>query len=241
MNNSPFLSVVVPVKDEEPAIYKSLKEIFEFFTREKISFEIIAINDGSTDNTPREMERAVKEIPEIRYLQNKVNRGKGFSLRRMVLESRGQWILLTDADLSTPLEEYHKFKRYMDTHDIVIASRAIKGAKVMVHQAWYKELLGKIGNKIIRIILGLPFHDTQCGFKLYRQKLVRPLFEKLLLERWGFDFELLFLASKKKLRMIELPVRWLDDGRSNVEKFAYFTTLRDVFKVRLNYHLGKYK
>lgn len=235
------LSIIIPIYNEGKIISDSIKQVSDFFNGLNLSYEIIAVNDGSNDNTLDKLQQIATKTSVLQFISYPDNVGKGHAVKTGVLAARGDWILFMDADLSTPLESYSKFIKYVPNFDILIGSRAVAGAKVLVRQKIIKELLGKLGNKVIKIVLGIPFNDTQCGFKMYRRGKTLILFEQMRLGRWGFDFELLFLARKKKLNISEIPVNWSDDGRSAVRNYEYILTLRDLFRVRWWYLMGKYK
>lgn len=230
------ISVVIPVFNEEKVIAKTLTEVKDFLSQNFSSFEIIVVDDCSTDQTIK----ILKNFPEIILLKNLRNHGKGYTVSKGVNQSVGEWILFMDADNSTKIQELNNFKAYLEDYDLLIASRAISGAFIASSQAKWKVIFGRLGNKLIQSLLLPGIKDTQCGFKLFRSSL-KSIFQKLTIEDWGFDFELLFLASKKGFKIKELPVEWFNNTDSKVKFLSYFKTLEQVLRVRFNYFLNKYK
>ena len=178
-----FLSVVIPAYNEEGRLGSSLEKIVAYLDDRKIDAEILVIDDGSRDQTAALAERLLGS--RGRVLQNPGNKGKGYSVRSGVLEARGRWVLMTDADLSTPIEEHQKLADVARDHDVdvVIGSRALADSQVEVRQGALRQLMGKTFNKIIKLGTGLKFNDTQCGFKLMDRERVKPLFERMVVDR----------------------------------------------------------
>ena len=202
----PFLSIVIPAFNEAGRIPISLEAIQDYVRRKDFSVETIVVDDGSTDNT---VEVASRQTG-IRMLRNEGNRGKGFSVRRGVLEARGELILFTDADLSAPIEEADKLLAALDSSraDAVVGSRALQRELIGVHQSPFREWGGRFFNLLVRIFTGLKISDTQCGFKLFRRETTRRAFELQRVERFGFDPEILFLVQRLGGKVVEVPVRW---------------------------------
>lgn len=234
-------SIVIPVYNEASVLDGTISEVGAYFSSIQEPFEIIVINDGSTDRTKSVLDQLQSRTPQLHMVSYSVNRGKGHAIAQGVAQARGEWVLIMDADLSTPVNMLERFTQYQSTHDIIIGSRAMGGSRVLVHQQLYKEWLGKAGNFCIRLLLGLPLHDTQCGFKLFRRTLAITLFSVIRLPRWGFDFEVLFLAHHEGVPIKEVPVDWADDGHSAVRWYEYAGTFADVFRVRWWYLMGNYK
>jgi dolichyl-phosphate beta-glucosyltransferase len=231
------LSVIIPVYNEEKIIKSSLAKIIDFLERKKWIYEIIVVDDGSQDNTLSLLQNLTN--PKIKIIKHQKNQGKGASVKDGVLAARYSYILFTDADLSTPIFELEKFLPFFSQYDILIASRALKNSRIIKKQPQLRMILGRLGNLFIRLILGLKIKDTQCGFKLFRAK-IKKIFTQLRIAKWGFDFELLFLAQKNKMTIKEIPVIWYNNPETKVGFKDYFQTLIDVVKVRLNWLLGRY-
>lgn len=203
----PELSIVIPAWNEALRLPRSLQIIGEYLRRKGISAEIIVVNDGSTDATAALARQAARELP-VRVLDNPVNRGKGYSVRRGMLAARGRTWLFTDADLSAPIEEVEKLLSALRAGaDVVIGSRSRKEL-ILSHQSRWRELAGRTFNRLVFLILGLRFEDTQCGFKLFRREAGAWIFARQRVTGWGFDPELLFLARLRGFNVAEIPVAW---------------------------------
>src|SRR5207302_3498988 len=172
--------------------------------------EVVIVDDGSSDATANVVEQLSPANPCFRLLRNPGNRGKGYAVRHGMLEARGEWILYTDADLSTPIEEVDKLYAAVERQGAVIAigSRALDRSLVSVHQSVFREYSGRFFNLVMRTLTGLPFKDTQCGFKLFRADAARTVFSQQQLDGFSFDVEDLFIAKRCGLKAIEVPVRW---------------------------------
>jgi len=238
----PHLSIVIPAYNEEQRLDASLEKIAAYLETEDIHAEILVVDDGSTDGTAQLATRALTGY-RGRVLLNDENRGKGFSVRRGCLEARGRWVLLSDADLSAPIEEYAKLAAAARDHDLDIAfgSRGLPDAVIEVRQNLVREYMGKSFNLVMRRLTGLPFRDTQCGFKLMDRKRVRPIFESMVVDRFAFDVELLFLAVRFGLRVREIPVTWRNEPLSRVSMLSDpLNMLYDVARVRWRFRRGAY-
>jgi dolichyl-phosphate beta-glucosyltransferase len=210
------LSIVVPAFNEETRLAGSLEQIRGYCQRRHRRYEVVVADDGSTDGTAPMVRRLMEGWAELRLVTNSVNRGKGYATRRGVLSARGDWILCSDADLSTPIEQLELLLRAGQEHEVVIGSRSIAGARITVHQPFHRELMGRVFNWTVRLLV-VPGHaDTQCGFKLYRREAARRIFEQLTIEGFAFDVEALYLAHRLGYRVAEVPVVWLNDERSKV-------------------------
>jgi dolichyl-phosphate beta-glucosyltransferase len=222
MNSPPELSIVIPAFNEERRLPKALERIHAYLTARQLRAEVIVVDDGSTDGTAKLVERVRQEYPEVRLSSNGRNRGKGFSVRRGMLEARGEIALFTDADLSAPIEEADKlFEALRDSKcDGAIGSRAVDRSYIMVHQSLVREFMGIVFNRAARWITGLRFADTQCGFKAFRLEAARIIFEQQRIEGFGFDPEVLFLARRHGLVVVEIPVHWVNDPASKIHVFS---------------------
>ena len=240
---APELSIVIPAYNEELRLPATLERIAAYLKTSGREAEVLVVDDGSKDRTAAVAESFRDKVPALRVVPNGVNRGKGFSIRHGVQEARGQFVLFTDADLSAPIEEADKLIDALKTNncDVAIGSRAVDRSLITVHESPFREFAGIIFNKIVRLILWLPFVDTQCGFKAFRQERCRIIFDQQTIERFGFDPELLYLARHHGLRAVEIPVRW---GHSPATKVSMLRDslqmFLDVFVIRWNSLLGRY-
>src|SRR5271156_2782323 len=249
----PELSIVIPAYNEEGRLARTLARICEYFAGRRVppgiapsiemdQLEILIVDDGSKDGTARIAEQWAREMPAVRLVSNGENRGKGYSVRHGMLEARGRLALFTDADLSSPIEEIEKLLAALATgNDVAIGSRALDRSLISVHQSRHRELAGIIFNGFVRVSTGLPFSDTQCGFKIFRRERTRIIFEQQRIERFGFDPEILFLAERHGLRIAEVPVRWAHDPATKVHVLRDSVMMFcDLLVVRWNWLLGRY-
>ena len=244
MNASVRLSVVIPAYNEEERLGPTLGRILDYLSGCGYPFEIIVVDDGSTDGTAAVARRVSETHRSVRLVPNETNRGKGDSVRRGGEEARGEYILFSDADLSTPIEELRRlFPPLLEEGcDIAIGSRAARGSDVRVHQPWYRELMGKIFNKIVRLVAVRGLRDTQCGFKLFRGAVARELFAAQRVEGFSFDVETLYLARKAGRRIAEVPVTWYNSPRSRVSIVGDPARMfLDVLRIRLDDLRGRYR
>jgi glycosyltransferase involved in cell wall biosynthesis len=241
-DSAPELSIVIPAFNEELRLPATLEKIARYIEREQKNIEVIVVDDGSTDRTAEVPEAFRGKIAQLRVLANGTNRGKGFSVRHGSLEARGEITLFTDADLSAPIEEANKLLAAMQDHDVAIGSRAVDRSLIEVHESVFREFAGIIFNRIVRIILRLPFVDTQCGFKAFRRERCRVIFEQQTIERFGFDPELLYLARHHGLSIVEVPVRWAHSPATKVSMMRDSVQMfLDVVIIRWNAVRGKYR
>jgi len=240
--NKTELSVIIPAFDEAGRIGPTLERVANYLKGLGIGYEVVVVDDGSHDSTKEVVARESASMPELRLVENGINRGKGYSTKNGFLSSIGKFVLLSDADLSTPIEELPRFIDEMERGaDIVIGSRALKGSDIIKRQPIYRVLMGKAFNKVVRVLTVNGISDTQCGFKLFRRDTCEVLFRAQRVERFAFDAELLFLAQKKGLRVVELPVKWVNSPLSKVNVVRDSTEmLADIIKIRLRYMSGGY-
>ena len=237
----PELSIVIPAYNEELRLPATLEKVAAYLKNCGREAELLVVDDGSKDRTAAVAKSFQSKIPALRVVSNGVNRGKGYSVRHGVQEARGRIVLFTDADLSAPIEEADKLIEALEKYDLAIGSRAVDRSLITVHESRFREFAGIIFNKLVRIILWLPFVDTQCGFKAFRRERCAIVFEQQTIERFGFDPELLYLARHHGLRAVEIPVRW---GHSQATKVSMLRDslqmFLDVFKIRWNSLRGRY-
>jgi len=238
------LSIIVPAYNESARLPETLRRIEEYFTRSRWDFhEILVVDDGSRDATLEAARGFANGNPNIRVLSNPGNRGKGYSVRHGMLEAKGEWRLFSDADLSTPIDELDKLWGRLSESgaQIAIGSRALDRSLIGVHQPGFRESAGRIFNAVMRGVTGLPFADTQCGFKLFREDAAREVFARQTLERFGFDVEVLFVARKLGYKAVEVPVRWNHAEGSKVGMFTGLHAFGELAEVRFNDLMGYYK
>ncbi|MGB7587040.1 MAG: dolichyl-phosphate beta-glucosyltransferase [Terriglobales bacterium] len=240
--SSPTYSIVLPAYNESERIAATIESISAFAARRGWQAEIIIVDDGSTDNMAEVVRGSAATRPGVRLLQNPGNRGKGYSVRHGMLEAQGDVLLFSDADLSSPIEEAEKlFAAIAAGADVAIGSRWLKTELQVRRQPLHRQFLGRVFNMALRLILGLQFSDTQCGFKAFTGSAAHALFPLQKIERWGFDPELLYLASRLHLRVEEVPVAWahregtrINPLRDGLRMFA------EMIQIRWNAMTGKY-
>ena len=216
----PDLSIVVSAFDEQKRLGGSVVKILAYLEREGINAELIIVDDGSSDNTAEIARESAASHPNIKTLVIRYdqNRGKGFAVKTGLLAASAEIVLFSDADLSTPIEEMPKLVNPILTSefDVTFGSRALDRSLIGTHQPWRREQGGKVVNLIIRMMAGLRFYDTQCGFKAFNMTKFRPLLDRMTVNRFGFDVEFLYVAKHHGLRLAEIPVRWNDVAGSKV-------------------------
>jgi dolichyl-phosphate beta-glucosyltransferase len=231
-----YLSVVIPAYNEEKRIGKTLSKTNGYLKKQGYDFEIIVIDDGSDDKTVDLSRTYSNEITNLVVIENKNNQGKGYSVREGVLNSRGEIILFADADFSTPIEEIDKLLHWLNNgYQIAIGSRAMPGSQIMVYQAWYRQLMGKSFNKVIQLILGLDYYDTQCGFKCFQRTVAMEVFNPLKSRRFSFDVEVLYISKLMGYRVKEVPICWYNSAGSKVRLIQdSLKMFLDVLQIRLS-------
>jgi glycosyltransferase involved in cell wall biosynthesis len=243
MSSQLQLSIVIPAVNEERRLPVTLEKIHNYLMAKGVSAEVIVVDDGSTDATAQVVDVASRRFPEVRRLTNLTNHGKGFAVRQGMLEARGEIALFSDADLSTPIEEADKLIAALcQGHcDGAIGSRNLDRSLIASHQSALREVGGFFFNRVVRSFTGLPFADTQCGFKAFRRERARILFEQQRVIGFGFDPEILFLAARHDLRVAEIPVRWAHDPGSKV-KFLKdgLAMIAELCTIRCNAWRGLY-
>jgi glycosyltransferase involved in cell wall biosynthesis len=228
--SEPFLSIVIPAYNEALRLGSTLEKVRQYLESRNHSGELIVVDDGSSDQTGQLLEEVQRLHPALRVLRNDSNRGKGFSVRRGVLEARGELVLFTDADLSAPIEETNKLLAALESSgaDAAVGSRALQRRLIGVHQPWWREWAGRAFNGLVRFFTGLKIRDTQCGLKLFRRLSTRRAFELQRVNGFGFDPEVLFLIERLGGRVVEVPVRWNDSPATRVR------FLRDAVRMFLD-------
>jgi len=236
----PFLSIVVPAYNEAGRIRETLASLCQIKESKPYPVELIVVDDGSTDRTVE----TVEEFPGIRLVRNDRNHGKGYTVRHGVLEARGKLVLFTDADLSAPIEEVDKLLSALESSgaDAAVGSRALKRELIGVHQPWLRDMGGRFFNLLVKAFTGLRLHDTQCGFKLFKRSSTRHAFERMRIEGFGFDPELLFLIERGGGKVVEVPVKWNNNPATKVRFLRDSTRMfLDLIAIRWRAIIGTYQ
>jgi dolichyl-phosphate beta-glucosyltransferase len=238
------LSIIVPAYNEAKRIPRTLKRLDQFLGSRDSSYEILVVLDGSTDDTLEVLNKLSGKISHLRVIDRPVNRGKGYTVKEGMLKAFGKIRLFTDADNSTDIAHLDLINPLFERGcDLVIASRHPKdahGAQQAVSQEWYKQIFGKVGNLIVRLLAVPGIRDTQCGFKAFRCEAAERIFSRTTIDGWGIDIEVLALARAMNYNTGIIPARWINDPRSNVRSFDYVRVLGEVAKVWFNLRTGKY-
>ena len=242
----PRLSIIVPAYNEAARLGTTLRAILDYLNRSEKDAELIVVDDGSRDDTAVVAERAVAECGAVsaRVIRYEANRGKGYAVRLGLLAAGANIALFSDADLSTPITETPRLVDPIRNNecDLAFGSRALDRSLIGTHQPWRREQGGRVFNLIVRAATGLPYWDTQCGFKAFRLDVCRPLIEATQIERFGFDVELIYLAHLAGLRLRELPVRWNHDAASKVAVMRdSFRMVDEVRRIRRGVARGVYR
>ena len=235
-----MMSIVIPAFNEEKRINKSLSETNAYMSDFGMEYEIIVVDDGSSDGTSKIVENMATKFPNVRSIRYGKNMGKGHALRTGVLASQGGVVLVMDADMSTPMNELRKLMPYLadGRFDIAIGSRALALSEIIRKQPWWRQAMGKMFNKIVKVLLMGDFEDTQCGFKLFKGEIARTLFREAKINRFAYDVEILARALRKGFSIIEVPIRWLNSPESKVDPMRdSLQMLADL--VRIRFMVGK--
>ncbi|MCE5197606.1 glycosyltransferase family 2 protein [bacterium] len=230
----PYLSLVIPAYNEEKRIASTLSSVQSFMDSFGQSYELIIVDDGSTDSTLDEVRRMVSGDGVVRVVSYIPNRGKGYAVRQGVIASRGEYIAFSDADLSAPIDQLVKlFDAIKSGYDVAIGSRAADGAEIPVHHPLYRELGGKALNMVIQALAVPGIKDTQCGFKLFRGIVAKDIFSRCFIDGWGFDIEVLYIARKLGYSIAEVPVKWSHAEGSKIHPFsAGVKVMQDIIRIR---------
>lgn len=235
-------SIVIPAYNESQRIVPTLNRILSYIAEQGWDAEVIVVNDGSRDETADIVRRYAERNTMMRLIENPGNRGKGYSVRNGMLNANGQMLLFTDADLSSPIEEAPKLLQAIAAGaDVAIGSRWLQADLQTERQPWHRQLFGRVFNLILRVVLGLTFKDTQCGFKAFNRRAAETIFPLQRIERWAFDPELLFLAQQHGCKVVEIPVQWAHDEKSRIKPLRDGTRMFfEVMKIRWNALTGAY-
>jgi len=238
----PNYSIVIPAFNEAHRIPATLESVVSCIRARGWSAEVVVVDDGSTDATAQVVRAFVEHAPEVRLMQNPGNRGKGYSVRSGLLNALGEVVMFTDADLSAPMEEAQGlFDAIAGGADIAIGSRWLERNRQTIRQPLYRQFFGRCFNGVTRLVMGLHFADTQCGFKAFTRAAAQTIFQLQTIERWGFDPEILFIAVKRGYSIAEVPVSWAHDERTRMSYLKDgMKMLEEIAIVRWNALLGRY-
>lgn len=238
------LSIIIPAFNEERRLPLTLDTILQHVKTLRLLFaEILVVDDGSSDGTAEIVREYSRRDPRIRLVSNPGNRGKGYAVRNGFSSAQGDWMLFTDADLSAPIEEFDHLVRAVEDNNAAgaIGSRAVDRSLVGVHQSWFRESSGKFFNTVMRIITGLPFRDTQCGFKLFRADAAQLAASLQRIDGFGFDVEMLYILQKHRFPIVEVPVRWNNAEGTKVSLWSGLAAFADPVRVVWNDWRGRYE
>jgi len=238
----PQLSIVIPAYNEAARIEVALDRVMHCVYEQHWDAEVLVVDDGSSDDTAAIVQRWMPLHPRLHLIQNPGNRGKGYSVRNGLLQAAGDVVMFTDADLSAPMVEAERLMAALaEGADVAIGSRWMDRTRQTIHQPLYRQFFGRCFNHITRTVMGLPFKDTQCGFKAFRRDAAQIIFRLQTIERWGFDPELLFIARKLKYSIVEVPVTWGHDERSRMSYLKDgLKMLEEMAVIRYNSLAGRY-
>lgn len=230
------LSIIIPAYNEEKRLPKTLSSIAEYIKTSDMTFEVIVVEDGSTDKTIEVAKAMTSELPNLQVLSYGENKGKGFAVKTGMLAAKGNHALFMDADNATPIAEIEKLWPFASGYDVVIGSRHLKDSNVVIKQPWYRILISRAGNFVIQALILKGIKDTQCGFKLFSKDATKEIFSRQQIHRWGFDMEILSIAQKiMKYKIKEVPVSWYNSADSRLRPIRdAIRTLRELLKIKWN-------
>ena len=232
-----MLSVIIAAFNEEKRLPDTLRKISAFLMQRKMDHEIIVVDDGSNDATSSVSEQIALQTSNISVIRYERTRGKGFALRTGVLASKGDFVLVSDADLSTPIEELSTLLPLLEQKkcQVAIGSRALAMSNIIKKQPWWRQGMGRIFNRFVRFIVLDAFRDTQCGFKLFEGNIARSIFREARIDRFAYDVEVLAMAIAKGCKVLEVPIRWINAPGSKVNPlWDSLQMLKDLIRIRIN-------
>jgi dolichyl-phosphate beta-glucosyltransferase len=238
-----FLSVVIPAYNEERRIGRTLTELIRYLKGKDFASEIIVVDDGCTDGTRDVVAGFGDERLPVSLVGYGRNMGKGYAIKTGMLKAGGEYVLFTDADLSTPVEMFDRFLPFIrEGWEVILGTRKTDGAQIDKHQPKYRENMGKVFTWLSNAILGLHVTDFTCGFKCFHQRTIQPVFGSQRICGWSYDTEIVFIASSKGFRIREVPVRWFNDEATRVRLLRnVFTCLAELFQIWNNNRKGFYR
>ncbi|MCX6809350.1 MAG: glycosyltransferase family 2 protein [Candidatus Berkelbacteria bacterium] len=234
------ISVIIPAFNEAKRLPKTLKKISDFFKRKNYSYEIVVVDDGSQDKTTDTIKSL--NIPNVRVVSYKANRGKGYAVNFGILKAKGKYILFADADNSTPFEQIEKLLEHIENYEVVIGSRYLTNSHIKLKQPLSRRVAARLGNLLIRAMVLPKIEDTQCGFKMFQRHAAHEIFSRQTIWRWGFDIEILYIAKKLGFKIKEVPIDWYNDEATRIQSPRVFlTTFSELLRIKLNSISGKYR
>lgn len=237
------LSVIVPCYNEEERFQKGFNHYFSYLTKQKYPWELVFVNDGSKDDTLKLLQSSAIEKSNIKVVSYNKNHGKGYAIIQGIKVAKGEIILFTDIDHSVPIETIESFYQYFEKgYKVVIGSRRIKGANILVHQHPLREFLGRCFTLLVKLLVDWKIKDATCGFKAFENSVAQKIFEKITIYDWAFDAEILFLCTKYRIKVAQAPVNWSDVRGTKVSlKKDILGSLIGLLKIRFNDLNGKYR
>ena len=238
----PLLSIVIPCYNEKQRFSEGFKHHYSYLKKQKYSWELIFVNDGSKDNTLDIIKTEIHKKPFIKLISYPKNKGKGYAICEGIKNAKGKYILFSDIDHSVPIHTLEIFFKYFEKgYDAVIGSRRVKGSRIKIHQHPFREFLGQGFTLLVRCLIDWKILDATCGFKAFRNRIAQKIFKKITIYDWAFDAEILFLCKKFKIKIIQAPVSWSDvEGSRVVLKKDMLNSLLGLFKIHFNDFNNKY-
>lgn len=235
------VTVIIPAYNEQNRIGRTLQAVSDYFLKKDLTRQIVVVDDGSRDNTLSVVQELRKEIGDLTVVGYSPNRGKGYAVRTGVKASQGKYVLFTDADNSTPIEEFDRIYPILKDNEVVIGSRYTKGSNIVVKQPKHRILIGRLANRLIQTLLLEGIKDTQCGFKAFQCQAAHEIFCRACVDRFAFDIELLSIARLLGFSIKEVPVSWYDSPDSRVRPIKdTLNSVRQLLHIKLNLWLGRY-
>jgi dolichyl-phosphate beta-glucosyltransferase len=233
--STPRLAVIVPAYNEESRLPKTLQRLHEYLSAQPYSWSVVVVSDGSADSTVNVVTTFAREHPHFAVIDSQPNRGKGFAVRRGMLDVDAEYLLLSDADLAAPIEEIEKLWPSMhEEKAVAIGSRPLKDSKLEIRQPWYREFAGRSFNKAVQLLAIRGIQDTQCGFKLFTKSAAQDIFSRCEMDGFSYDFEALMIARDLNIPIYEIPIRWAHQEGSKVSLVRDGTRmLLDLVRLRL--------
>lgn len=240
MDEKIFLSVIIPAFNETDRIPATLGKVKSYLGKQKYTYEVIVVDDGSTDGMAKIVEDFIKGWKGFRTISYGENQGKGYAVKKGMLEAKGSWRLLMDADNSTDISEIEKFLKHTSNLEVIIGSRYLENSSIKVKQPFERRIVSRFGNWLTKLMTGLDIIDTQCGFKLFSARAATDIFPRQTINRWAFDIEILAIAKQRNYKIKEVPVDWYNAAGSQVSKTAALQTFKELWQIRKNIRLKKY-